>query len=149
MIWLLRHAQAAEGHPDAERSLTELGMLEAASMGQALKRLDVRLDTCLSSPKRRAIQTAQLVCEPIGLSVRPEPALAGPDYDPELLAAGLGETLLVGHNPTISRALHRLTGAHARLRTGGLAAIDESGRLMLLIDPAYIAALAPETEGPA
>lgn len=145
MIWLLRHAKAAEGHPDAERPLTERGLREAATVGRALKRLRVNLDVCLTSPKRRTLQTAQLACEPLGLEVRAEPALAGGDYDPRLLAAGLGEVLIVGHNPTISEAVHRLSGARVHLRPGALAAID-GDRLVLLVSPAQLAALANEPE---
>ena len=39
--------------------------------------LGVTLDICLSSPKLRAAQTAELACEPLGVSVTIESALGG------------------------------------------------------------------------
>ena len=62
MLWLLRHAEAADGFPDDERPLTERGIRQAQDAGQALERLGVNLDACLSSPKLRAVQTAQFAC---------------------------------------------------------------------------------------
>ena len=39
MIWLLRHAEAADGSPDAERPLTKKGERQSRNAGLALKRL--------------------------------------------------------------------------------------------------------------
>ena len=75
MLWLLRHAEAADGAPDDERPLTEKGMRQADAAGIALARLGVHLDLCLSSPKLRALQTAQRACEPLGVDIRVERAL--------------------------------------------------------------------------
>ena len=66
MLWLLRHAEAADGPPDDERPLTDRGARQAESAGRALARLGAQIDVCLTSPKLRAIQTAQLACEPLG-----------------------------------------------------------------------------------
>ena len=77
MLWLLRHAEAADGAPDDERPLTEKGMRQADAAGIALARLGVHLDLCLSSPKLRALQTAQRTCAPLGVEIRVEQALAG------------------------------------------------------------------------
>jgi phosphohistidine phosphatase len=141
MLWLLRHAEAADGRPDADRPLTERGVSQAQTTGHALARLGVTLDLCLSSPKRRAMQTAELACEPLGATVREAPELAGGPFDPEDLAAGLEHVLLVGHDPSISLALHDLTGVHARMRKGGLAGIDRR-ELVVLLRPAELAAIA-------
>ncbi len=141
MIWLLRHADAAEGRPDEARPLTPRGIEQARTAGLALARLGVTLEACLSSPKRRAMETAQLACEPLGVQITTEPALAGSMYDPERLAAGLGGTMLVGHNPSMSNVLRDMTGARVHLRKGGLAAV-ERGELHLLMTPAELAAVA-------
>ena len=138
MLWLLRHAEAADGRPDAARPLTARGIRDARATGVALARLGVRLDVCLSSPKRRALETAELVCEPLGVEVVTEPALAGFRYDPQDLAAGLGDALLVGHNPTISSVLRDLTGARVHLRKAGIAGV-EGGELVVLMTPGEIA----------
>jgi phosphohistidine phosphatase len=110
MLWLLRHAEAAEGAPDDERPLTERGVRQAEFAGRALARLGEQIDVCLTSPKRRAVQTAELACEPLGVEVRIEPRLAGEPFDVHELTAGLGNVLLVGHDPSFSMLLHDLTG---------------------------------------
>lgn len=141
MIWLLRHADAAEGKPDEARPLTLRGVREARTAGAAMVRLGIRIDTCLSSPKRRAIETAQHACKPLGVEIVTEPALAGSDYDPERLAAGHGDVLLIGHNPAMSTVLRDMTGARVHLRKGGLAAV-ERGHLVVLMTPVELSAIA-------
>ena len=141
MLWLLRHAEAADGAPDDERPLTEKGMRQADAAGIALARLGVHLDLCLSSPKVRALQTAQRACEPLGVEIRVERALAGEPFDVDELIAGLGDVLLVGHDPSFSMLLHDLTGAQARMRKGGLAAVNK-GELISLLRPAELAGIA-------
>jgi phosphohistidine phosphatase len=141
VIWLLRHAEAAEGSPDAERELTKNGEKQARNAGRALKALGVEPEVCFTSPKVRAADTARLACEPLGVEYRLEPRLAGGPFDPEALAAGLENVLLVGHDPDFSAAVHATTGAQVRLKKGGLAAI-ETGELIVLLRPAELEAIA-------
>jgi phosphohistidine phosphatase len=141
MLWLLRHAEARDGKPDDERPLTQTGEDQARAAGLAMARLGVKLDVCLTSPKLRARQTAELACEPLGVQVTIEPALAGEPFDPGEVTAGLEDVLLVGHDPSFSLTLHDLTGAQARLAKGGLAAV-EKGELVTLLRPADLAAIA-------
>jgi phosphohistidine phosphatase len=148
MLWLLRHAEAADGTPDDERPLTPAGVRQAEATGVALARLGVRLDGCLTSPKRRAVQTAEHACEPLGVAVTVEPALAGEAFDAEQLAAGLEDALLVGHDPSFTNAIKQLTGGRVKLPKCGLAAIDR-GRLVALLRPAHLAAIAQTQEAAA
>jgi phosphohistidine phosphatase len=142
MIWLLRHGEAEDGSPDAERKLTEKGERQARAVGEALIKLGVELDACLSSPKVRAADTAKLACEALGVDVQLEPKLAGGPFDADELAAGLGDhVLLVGHDPDFSMAVHTLTGAQVRMKKGGLAGIDR-GELKVLLRPAELEAMA-------
>jgi phosphohistidine phosphatase len=142
VLWLLRHGDAADGSPDAERPLTKKGERQARATGLALKKLGVELSACLASPKVRAADTARLACEPLGVEPALEPKLAGGPFDAEALAAGLGEdVLLVGHDPDFSMAVHALTGAQVRLKKGGLAGV-EKGELMVLLRPAELFAIA-------
>jgi phosphohistidine phosphatase len=141
MLWLLRHAEAADGHPDDQRPLTERGLRQARDAGLALARLGVSLDACLTSPKLRAVQTAELACEPVGIEPTPEPALAGEPFDAQELTAGLGDVLLVGHDPSFSLTVHDLTGAQVRLKKAGLAAVHK-GELIALLRPGEIEAIA-------
>jgi phosphohistidine phosphatase len=141
MLWLLRHAEASDGHPDDTRPLTERGIAQSEAVGRALEQLGTRLDACLSSPKLRAVQTAQLACAPLGVEVTIEPRLGGEPFDVAAVTAGLGEVMLVGHDPSFSLTLHDLTGAQARMRKGGLAGIAK-GELVVLLRPADLSAIA-------
>jgi phosphohistidine phosphatase len=142
VLWLLRHGDAADGSPDSERPLTEKGEEQARAAGGALKQLGVELSACLTSPKLRAVDTARLACEELGVEPQHEPKLAGGPFDPEALAAGLGEdVLLVGHDPDFSMAVHSLTGAQVRMKKGGLAGV-EKGELKVLLRPTETRALA-------
>jgi phosphohistidine phosphatase len=138
MIWLLRHGDAEDGTPDAERPLTGKGRRQARAVGSTLKALGVTLDACLTSPKVRAADTARIVCDELGVEPQLEPKLAGGPFDPEALAAGLGDdVLLVGHDPDFSMAVHSLTGAQVRMKKGGLAGV-EKGELVLLMRPSEL-----------
>lgn len=141
MLWLLRHAEAADGEPDEARPLTEKGRAQAEAAGRALAYLGEEIDACLSSPRRRALHTAELACEPLGVEVTIEPALGGEPFDVRELTAGLGNVLLVGHDPSFSLLLHDLTGAQARMKKGSLAAIAK-GELVVLLRPAELAGIA-------
>lgn len=146
MLWFLRHAEAADGLPDDQRPLTERGVRQAESVGRSLARLGVQIDVCLTSPKLRAVQTAELACEPFGLVPTIEPALAGEPFDVHELIMGRGENvLLVGHDPSFSLTVHDLTGAQARLHKGGLAGIAK-GELVVLLRPAELTAIATAEE---
>src|SRR5919202_1391141 len=141
MLWLLRHGEAEDGSPDSERRLTKKGERQARDAGKALAKIGANVDACLTSPKVRAYDTARLACEALGVEPRHEPRLAGGPFDAEQLAAGLGDVLLVGHDPDFSMAVHGMTGAQVRLKKGGLAAID-TGELTVLLRPAETAAIA-------
>jgi phosphohistidine phosphatase len=141
MLWLLRHAEAADGGPDDDRPLTERGARQADAVGIALARLGTHIDVCLSSPKLRARQTAERACERLGVEVILEPRLAGEPFDVHDLTAGHGDVLLIGHDPSFSLLLHDLTGAQARMSKGGLAGID-NGELISLLRPAELTAIA-------
>jgi phosphohistidine phosphatase len=144
VLWLLRHGDAADGSPDAERPLTKKGERQARAAGLALKRLGVDLNACLTSPKVRAADTARFACEPFGIEPQLEPKLAGGPFDGEALAAGLGgDVLLVGHDPDFSMAVHSLTGAQVRMKKGGLAGV-EKGELIVLLRPAELTAMADD-----
>jgi phosphohistidine phosphatase len=133
---LLRHGDAQDGSPDAERPLTDKGREQSRAAGAALRALGVEIDACLTSPKVRAADTARLACAELG-DVEPqlEPKLAGGPFDADALVAGLGEdVLLVGHDPDFSSAVHSLTGAQVRMKKGGLAGVDR-GELMVLLRP--------------
>jgi phosphohistidine phosphatase len=127
LIWLLRHGDA-EDHAgdDASRPLTAKGERQAAAAGAALAALDLGIEACLTSPKIRALDTARIACEELGLEPEISEALRGGDFDPAELAAGRGTVLLVGHEPDFSRATQLATGARIEMKKGGIVGIDGS-----------------------
>jgi phosphohistidine phosphatase len=149
MIWLLRHGDAEDGSPDAERRLTPKGEKQARAAGAALGALGVKLDACLTSPRVRAADTARLACAGQDAEPSADDRLSGGPFDPLELALGLGDTpsggtgevLLVGHEPDFSEAIARATGARVKLKKGGLAAIDDR-ELHLLVRPRELKAMA-------
>ncbi len=147
MIYLLRHGDAEPGNgDDAARRLTKKGERQSEIAGRALAVLGIKIETCLTSPKVRAADTARLACQ--ALEVEPEIAteLSGGGFDSTGLAAGRGETMLVGHEPSFSDEIARLTGAKAKLRKGGLAIVD-GNTLLVLMRPADLAAITAAKSG--
>lgn len=142
MIYLLRHGEAERGDgDDAARRLTEKGARQSETAGRALATLGVGIDACLTSPKVRAADTARLACQVLGVESEVADELTGGSFDSPGLAAGRGETMLVGHEPYLSDEVARLTGAKTKLRKGGLAIVD-GNTLVALLRPADLAAIA-------
>lgn len=137
MIWFLRHGDAEDGSDDFARELTEKGRRQSRAAGAALAALEVEIDACLTSPRVRAVQTAELACE--ALDIEPEVAeeLSGGNFYTAALVAGRGNVLLVGHEPDFSRAVGDRTGARVEMKKGGLAAVD-GATLVALLRPAQI-----------
>ena len=127
MIWILRHgdAEAGEGKPDADRELTEKGEQQSVNAGRALKKLGIKLDVCLTSPKIRAHRTATLACQVLDVEVEIDERLRGGDFDPLELAAGRGEVMLVGPEPDCAQAGALATGSRVKMKKGGLAGFDD------------------------
>jgi phosphohistidine phosphatase len=142
VIYLLRHGEAERGDgDDAARRLTPAGELQARAAGRAIAALGVEVDTCLTSPRVRAAETARLACEALGVEPEVVDELGEGGFDSLALAAGRGDVILVGHNPDFANEIARLTGAKAKIRKGGLAIIDETV-LQALLRPAELEALA-------
>jgi phosphohistidine phosphatase len=148
VIWILRHGDAEDGgdKPDAERDLTEKGEGQSVNAGRALKKLGVEIDVCLTSPKLRAKRTAELACDVLGAEVEVDDRLAGGDFDALELAAGRGEVMLVGHEPDCSQAVALLTGSRAKMRKGGIAALDDHV-LHALLRPKELKRIAEDGSG--
>src|ERR1017187_9933374 len=69
-IYFLRHANAGDPKvnpaKDEKRPLDKLGIEQSHDMGRALAALDVSPDVIISSPLRRATQTAAVVANELG-----------------------------------------------------------------------------------
>lgn len=142
MIYLLRHGDAEDGNgDDGARRLTPKGERQAEAAGRALAALGAEIDTCLTSPKVRAADTARLACQALGPAPEVAEELRGGAFDSLGLAAGRGNALLVGHEPDFSSEVARLTGAKVKLRKGSLAIVD-GGTLLALLRPKDLLAIA-------
>jgi len=142
VIWLLRHGDAEDSaEDDASRRLTEKGERQSRAAGKALAALEVKVDACLTSPRVRALDTARIACHELDVDAEQADALQGGDFDPQEVAAGRGDVLLVGHEPDFSRAIEAVTGARVELKKGGVAAIED-GTLITLLRPAQLRAIA-------
>lgn len=143
MIYLLRHGDAEPdtGDGDAARRLTPKGEGQARLAGLAMARLGYGIDACLASPRVRALDTARIACEALGLEPEISTPIGEGSYDTMDLVAGRGDVLLVGHEPVLSMEVARLTGANLTLKKGGLAVL-EPGTLRVLLRPAELAAIA-------
>src|SRR4051795_11728290 len=102
-LYLLRHGDAeADDGDDAARRLTEKGERQAEAAGRALAALGAEIAACLASPRVRAAETARIACAPLGIEPEIVGELQGGPFDGPSLAAGRGQTLLVGHEPDFS-----------------------------------------------
>ncbi|MGH2467927.1 MAG: SixA phosphatase family protein [Candidatus Limnocylindrales bacterium] len=110
-LHLLRHADAGDPlawpGPDAERPLTKRGMRQAERLAGLLLAAGFEPDVLVSSPYRRATQTARRLGTALGLEVVVDDRLAGrldlPTVDGLLDDLGRpGRPVLVGHDPDFS-----------------------------------------------
>ena len=152
-LYLMRHANAglSRVNPllDNKRALIKEGKEQCVLMAHLLSALDAQIEVIVSSPLKRALQTAQFVGTELGFDGKVEisKALAmNGDYAAfqDLLAryADREGVLAVGHNPNLFQFLGRLVtgngGANLRMRKGSVARVDmdrHPPQLQWLIDP--------------
>jgi phosphohistidine phosphatase len=152
-LYLMRHADAGvpRDNPqlDAKRGLVKEGKDQCMLMARVLSALKVQVDVIVSSPLKRALQTAQFVGTELGYEAKVEVSSAlGLDGDfvsfqklIEKYADNEG-VLMVGHNPNLFKFLGRIItgngGAGVRMRKACVARIDMSKHpplLQWLVDP--------------
>lgn len=153
ILYFLRHGRAQEqrdGLPDDARPLTDAGVAQLRSAAALWRQLNLRPDVVLTSPLRRAAQTASLFVEGVGLPDEPIPdERLSPGAEWSDFARALaerddaGRVLFVGHQPDLSRAIELLSGASSvRMRPGGVACLEfygvpepGGGEIAWLLDP--------------
>ena len=140
-LYILRHGLAVDrGTPgfktDSDRPLTPKGKRQLQAIAGAMRNMDLDFDLILSSPFRRARQTAEIVAR----NLKQEKRLAfsdelTPDGNPKVLIRQLNElkpapetVLLVGHEPFLSQFAARLISgedtARLELKKGGLCRLE-------------------------
>ncbi len=147
MIRWLRHGEStwnAAGrlqYGDPTPPLTELGRRQALLVAEDLR--DAAVDLLLASPALRAVQTAQIVGDLLGLDVVVDDRLVEVDQDEtiehvhervlSLVGELRGDVLAVSHGDTIAVAVELLTGTpcavpgNAQVHVTGAVAIDSTG----------------------
>ena len=153
ILYLMRHANAGlrRENPslDAKRGLVKEGKEQCMLMARVLNALKVQVDVVVSSPLKRALQTAQFVGTELGYEAKVEVSKGlapGADYAAfqQLLNkySDREGVLVVGHNPNLFQFLGRLItgngGAAIRMRKGAIARVDMDRHpplLRWLIDP--------------
>lgn len=154
ILYFLRHAHAedGEGKPDEQRALSERGLQQAADTADLLKRLDVDLEFLFTSPRLRAMQTAEAISKALDIKADTREEL-NYGFNTARLSSMLGDVtphdsvMLVGHEPTFSQTIQALTGARVEMKKCGLARIDVlvrqplQGELTWLLTPKLVRAL--------
>ncbi len=140
IIYFLRHANAGERltnpKKDEKRALDKEGIVQCGMVGRALASLDVQVDAVLTSPLKRAAQTASLVGNELGYegklqledALRPSAQFA--DFRRMIEKHSRQESVLVvGHNPNLSDFLGHVISdngseASVDLKKGAVARVE-------------------------
>ncbi len=140
ITYFLRHANAGEhlNNPkkDEKRALDQIGIEQCGNVGRALAALDTRVEVIISSPLKRAAQTASLVGNEMGYegklqlddALRPDASFS--DFRKLLDKYSKHDVIMVvGHNPNLSEFVGQCisqTGCEAgiALRKGAVAKVD-------------------------
>jgi len=156
ILFFLRHGLAdrsAWDGPDHARPLTEKGKQRMAQQARFIEKLNLNLDYIASSPLTRALQTAQIVAQQLGMEgklIEDERLSPGFGiYELQELIQSLPEVnaiMLVGHEPDFSTTMSDLIGGgEVACKKGSLARIDLydmvklKGELVWLIPPKALA----------
>jgi len=140
IIYFLRHASAGEhlANPkrDEKRALDKLGAEQCGYVGRALNALDVHVDLIISSPLKRAAQTATLVGNELSYEGKLQledalrPSTSFSDFRQMLDRFGKYDSIMcVGHNPNLSEFLGRAVSeagceASIELKKGAVAKVE-------------------------
>lgn len=137
-VYILRHGIAEDGKPgtpDSDRALTQEGRRKLRDVLKLAAEAKVKPDLILSSPLKRALQTAEIAQEMLGAPEDPtESRTLLPGASPEEVWAeirahqgAVTSLLLVGHNPQFAHLAAYLLGtpnAHVEFKKGAMMRID-------------------------
>lgn len=140
LIYFVRHASAGQRKSDPKRddkrALDQEGILQCTYVGRALAAMNVQVEVIVSSPLKRATQTASLVGNEINhlgkldLSPALRPDVQYSEFRKLLDAhAGREAIMVVGHNPSLTEFLGRLISegngeAVIELKKGAVAKVE-------------------------
>jgi phosphohistidine phosphatase len=160
IVFFLRHASAgqhmANSKKDEKRALDKDGIEQCGYVGRALAALVVQVDTVISSPLKRATQTASLVGNEMGYEGKLQiedalrPGASYTDFQRMLdKYAKMESVMVVGHNPNLSEFLGRLVSegtceASVDLKKGAVARVEvtrNTGNLQWCLTPKILRTL--------
>jgi phosphohistidine phosphatase len=136
-IWLLRHASAedrARSGRDADRALTPEGLARAERVARGLALLEPGISRVVTSPYRRARQTAEAAAKALGIPEVSESRALEPERDAQEIlvevAESVGDVLLVGHQPHLGALLGLLVagGKEIPMKKASVARVTLDGR---------------------
>ncbi|HEX6023303.1 MAG TPA: phosphoglycerate mutase family protein, partial [Solirubrobacter sp.] len=139
-----------DSKPDDERELTPRGRRQAEEAGKAMAALNEEFAACYTSPKVRALETAELACASLNIEPVVESSLANGFSRVDALALldahdDDARVLVVGHEPSFSQVVYDFTGARVDFKKGGVAALRATrtgGTLLVLARPKELEAIA-------
>lgn len=147
LLTLVRHAKSSWDYDelsDFERPLNERGRRDAPEMAQRVRRLFGKPQRLISSPALRAITTAQVFADNLGIDshdivVRPKIYEASTDTLLRLVRE-LDEhdehVMLFGHNPGLSQLAHQLAACDFDdLPTCGIAHLSLAAKVWQDVTP--------------
>jgi phosphohistidine phosphatase len=136
-IYLLRHGiaeNARPDQPDSERALTPEGRKKLREVLKTAKAAEVRPSLILTSPYRRALETAEIAATALGYQqklLRTQALIPAGEpsavWDELRVHKGESEILLVGHEPLFSQLTAFLLDAPSLLidfKKGALVRVD-------------------------
>jgi phosphohistidine phosphatase SixA len=133
-LYVVRHAHAGDPAKwtgdDARRPLSAKGHQQADRLARHLAGIGLRLDVILSSPRLRAVETADPIGRALELDVRIDDRLGGglslSSLEQVLADAGNpARAMIVGHDPDFTELVSELSGAQSiPMRKGALARLD-------------------------
>ena len=158
---LFRHGPAVErgtpGIEEDDRPLTSEGRKRTRRAAKGIAKLELGIDLIVSSPLPRALETATILADVLGL---PQPETddrlhderGGKDVIEVLKGLDAACPVIVGHEPSLSQALSLLVagaaGSEFAMRKAGLAVIElihggakARARLVQLLSPSVLRAL--------
>jgi phosphohistidine phosphatase len=135
-LYLLRHAKSSwddDSLADFDRPLNDRGLKAAPFMGKLMADRGVRPGLIISSPAKRAMQTALLAKEASGFDIPVKYDESVYEASPQALRTVVSQipdeiesALLVGHNPGMEGIIRYLTGDLQPMPTAALASIKLS-----------------------
>jgi phosphohistidine phosphatase len=135
-LHIVRHAEAGASEDwvgsDFERPITALGRARTEALGQYLKAIGISPDRVITSPMARAEQTARIIAEAVDkIDALSQDERLDKKFGMDRLAViiadnpRVGELLVVGHQPTLTKVIAELIGGGSvAMKKGAIATLD-------------------------